>query len=89
MFSLITTMFYMLTAYIAFLVGSSSELSLYLMALVPFGFVVGYLLDRLNSVKRIWVEDKGLILKTIVIRYFMFVLVSGAFCAAGLFYASR
>jgi len=89
MFSLTTTMFYMLSAYIAFLIGSSSELSLYLIALVPIGFISGYLLDRLNSVKTLWAEDHKLIIKTIVIKYFMFLLVSVVFCAAGLVFASR
>ena len=82
-------MFYMLSAYIAFLIGSSSELSLYLMALVPVGFVSGYMLDRLNSVKKIWADDQKLIINTIVIKYLMFLLVAGMFCAAGLLFANR
>ncbi|MFK7794775.1 MAG: hypothetical protein AB8B89_05455 [Gammaproteobacteria bacterium] len=89
MFSLTTTMFYMMSAYIAFLIGSSSELSLYLVGLVPVGFVSGYLLDRLNSVKKIWADNHRLIINTIVIKYFMFLLVAGVFCAAGLLFANR
>mgnify|MGYP001818457538 CR=1 FL=1 len=89
MFSLITTMFYMLSAYIAFLIGSSSELALYLIALVPVAFVSGYLLDRLNSVKNLWVEDRKLIIKTVVIKYFIFLLIAGVFCVAGLLFANR
>ncbi len=81
-------MFYMLSAYIAFLIGSSSELSLYLMALVPLGFVVGYLLDRLNSVKKLWIEDRKLITNTIVVKYFMFLFVAGVFCVAGILFAT-
>jgi len=82
-------MFYMLTAYMAFLIGSSSELSLYFIALVPFGFIAGYLLDRLNSVKKIWADNRQVIIKTIVIKYFMFLLIAGVFCAAGLIFANR
>tara|TARA_R110002049_G_scaffold45948_1_gene133703 strand:- start:81799 stop:82047 length:249 start_codon:yes stop_codon:yes gene_type:complete len=82
-------MFYMMSAYIAFLIGSSSELSLYLIVLVPIGFVSGYLLDRLNSVKKIWEEDHGIIISTVVIKYFMFLLIAGIFCAAGLLFANR
>jgi len=89
MFSLTTTMFYMLSAYIAFLIGSSSELSLYLIAIVPLGFVSGFLLDRLNSVKKIWADDQKLIINTIVTKYFMFLLVAGIFCTAGLLFANR
>jgi len=82
-------MFYMMSAYIAFLIGSSSDLSLYLIALTPVGFVSGYLLDRLNSVKKMWANDQKLIFNTIVVKYFMFLLVAGVFCAAGLLFASR
>ncbi len=89
MFSLITTMFYMLSAYIAFLIGSSSELTLYLVALIPVGFVSGYLLDRLNSVKKLWTEDRQLIVRTIIIKYFIFLLVASVFCVAGLLFANR
>jgi branched-subunit amino acid ABC-type transport system permease component len=89
MFSLTTTMFYMLSAYIAFLIGSSSELSLYLIVLVPLGFVSGFLLDRLNSVKKRWADDQQLIINTIVTKYFMFLLVAGVFCAAGWLFTNR
>tara|TARA_B110000240_G_C13409612_1_gene414600 strand:+ start:195 stop:443 length:249 start_codon:yes stop_codon:yes gene_type:complete len=82
-------MFYMLTAYIAFLIGSSAQLSLYLIALVPVGFIVGYLLDRLNSVKKIWADNPKLIINTIVVKYFMFLLISVVFCLAGLVFANR
>ena len=89
MFSLVTTMFYMMSAYIAFLIGSSSQLSIYLIALVPVGFVSGYLLDRLNSVKTLWAENQKLIINTIVVKYFMFLLIAGVFCVAGLLFANR
>ncbi len=82
-------MFYMLSAYIAFLIGSSSELSLYLLALVPLGFVSGYFLDRLNSLKKIWADDRKLIINTIATKYFLFLLIAGVFCAAGLLFANR
>lgn len=82
-------MFYMMSAYIAFLIGSSSELALYLIVLVPVGFVSGYLLDRLNSVKKIWADNRKLIINTIVIKYFMFLMIAGVFCIAGLLFANR
>ncbi len=81
-------MFYMMSAYIAFLIGSSSELSLYLIALVPLGFVSGYLLDRLNSIKKIWVDNRKLIINITVTKYFMFLLVSAMFCVAGLLFVN-
>ncbi len=89
MFSLITTMFYMMSAYIAFLIGSSSELSLYLIVLVPVGFVAGYLFDRLNSVKKLWLDDQRVIINTVVTKYFLFLLLAGVFCVAGLMFANR
>ena len=89
MFSLATTMFYMLSAYIAFLIGSSNELNVYLMLIVPVGFVAGYMLDRLNSVKKLWVEDRSKIYKTIIFRYAFFLAVSAIFFAVGLAYASK
>lgn len=81
-------MFYMLSAYIAFLIGSSSELSVYLIAMVPIGFVAGYMLDRLNSVKRLWHEDPMKIYKTIAVRYVFFLLISAVFLFAGILFAS-
>ena len=81
-------MFYMLSAYIAFLIGSSAQLSLYLIVLAPIGFVVGYLLDRLNNVKKIWANDCKFIIKTIVVKYFMFLLLAGMFCVVGLLFAN-
>ncbi|MDW3094045.1 MAG: hypothetical protein R8G33_00055 [Gammaproteobacteria bacterium] len=79
----------MMSAYIAFLIGSSSELSLYLIALVPVGFVTGYLLDRLSSVKKIWLEDQRVIIHTVITKYFLFLLLAGVFCAAGVLFANR
>jgi len=89
MFSLATTMFYMLSAYIAFLIGSSEKLSPYLLLLVPVGFVSGYMLDRLNSVRKLWLDERIKIYKTIVFRYFFFLLISAVFFAAGLVFASK
>lgn len=89
MFSLATTAFYMLSAYIAFLIGSSEELNLYLIGLVPIGFVAGYLLDRLNSVKKLWHENPVSIYKTIALRYVIFLFVSLGFMAAGLVFSSN
>lgn len=86
MFSLTTTMFYMLSAYMAFLIGSSSKLPMLLVLLVPIGFVAGYLLDRLNSVKKIWVEDQARIINLVTTKYFVFLFISGAFFAAGLLF---
>ena len=89
MFSLTTTMFYMLSAYIAFLIGSSADLSNFLLLLVPVGFVSGYILDRLNSVKKHWAEDPKKILRIIVLKYFVFLFVAGIFFAAGLYFATK
>ncbi len=89
MFSLATTMFYMLSAYIAFLIGSSDELSAYLLLLVPVGFVSGYMLDRLNSVRKLWLDERIKIYQTIIFRYFFFLLISAVFFAAGLVFASK
>ena len=86
MFSLTTTLFYMLSAYIAFLIGSSPELSPYFIVLVPFGFVVGYLLDRFNSVKALWVEDRAKLIKLVAAKYVFFILVTGVFFGAGLLF---
>lgn len=89
MFSIATTAFYMLSAYIAFLIGSSSDLSEFLIALVPIGFVAGYLLDRLNSVKKTWLEQPGKIYKTIIARYVFFLLISLLFMGAGIIFAGK
>ncbi len=88
MFSLTTTMFYMLSAYIAFLIGSSEKLSIYLLLLVPVGFVSGYFLDRLNSVRKLWHENRLKIYRELVIRYVVFLFISAAFCIAGLLFAT-
>ena len=76
----------MLSAYIAFLIGSSPELSPYLIVLVPLGFVVGYLLDRLNSVKTLWSEERAKVVKLVAAKYVFFILVAGVFFAAGLLF---
>jgi len=89
MFSLATTAFYMLSAYIAFLIGSSEELNVNLIALVPVGFVAGYLLDRLNSVKKLWIENPVAIYKTVAIRYMIFLIISLAFMAAGMMFSAN
>ena len=87
MFSLATTMFYMLSAYVAFLIGSSDKLSIYLLLLVPIGFVSGYLLDRLNSVKNLWNEDQKRILVVIFNKYLLFLVLSGLFYVAGILFS--
>jgi hypothetical protein len=87
MFSLTTTLFYMLSAYIAFLIGSSAELPDYLIVLVPLGFVVGYLLDRLNSVKSLWADNRIQLLNLVVTRYFFFLFIAAVFYIAGLIFS--
>ena len=87
MFSLATTMFYMLSAYIAFLIGSSDKLSYYFLFLVPVGFVSGYLLDRLNSVKKIWLEDQNKLFIVVLNKYLLFLLISGGFYIAGILFS--
>lgn len=82
-------MFYMLSAYIAFLIGSSDELSVTLIALVPIGFVSGYMLDRLNSVSKLWHENPAKIYQTIALRYVIFLFISLLFFAAGLVFATQ
>lgn len=89
MFSLTTTLFYMLSAYIAFLIGYSAELSLLLVVVVPVGFVLGYMLDRLSSVRKIWAENKLRIIKLAVFQYFVFLLMTGIFAGFGLLFASQ
>ena len=89
MFSLTTTLFYMLSAYIAFLIGYSAELSLVLVVVVPLGFVLGYMLDRLSSVKKIWAENKLRIIKLAMFQYFVFLLMTGIFAGIGLLFASQ
>ena len=79
----------MLSAYIAFLVGYSPELSPIMVVIVPFGFVLGYLLDRLSSVKKIWAEDKVRIIKLSIFQYFVFLLMTGIFAGLGLLFAQR
>ena len=79
----------MLSAYIAFLVGYSPDLPTELVFIVPIGFVAGYILDRLASVKSIWIEDKMLIIQLVVLRYILFLMLAGAFFALGLFLGSR
>ena len=82
-------LFYMLSAYIAFLIGYSSELSLFLVLIVPIGFVLGYLLDRLSSVKKVWSENQMRIFKLAIFQYFVFLLVTGIFAGFGLLFAMR
>ncbi len=82
-------MFYMLSAYIAFLIGSSEQLSIYLILLVPIGFVSGYLLDRLNSVKQLWHDNPKTIYRTIALRYVIFLVVSVVFLLVGLLFATK
>lgn len=89
MFSLITTMFYMLSAYVAFLIGYSPDLPIQLGGLVPVGFVAGYLFDRWASVKVIWVEDREKIYRLVLSKYFVFLLVSALFLTVGYLIASR
>lgn len=89
MFSMTTTMFYMLSAYIAFLIGHSADLHLLLVLLVPVGFVVGYLLDRLNSLKKYWVEDRPKIYRLVIRKYLYFLCIAGIFCGAGFFMIGR
>ena len=89
MFSLSTILFYMLSAYIAFLIGYSPELSLFLVLIVPIGFVLGYLLDRFSSVKKVWSENRIRIIKLAIFQYFVFLLVTGVFASFGLLFAIR
>ena len=79
----------MLSAYIAFLIGYSAELSLVLVVVVPLGFVLGYMLDRLSSVKKIWAENKLRIIKLAMFQYFVFLLMTGIFAGIGLLFASQ
>ena len=79
----------MLSAYIAFLIGYSPDLSLVLVIIVPLGFVLGYMLDRLSSVKKIWEQDKARIIKLSIFQYFVFLLLTGIFAGCGLIFASR
>lgn len=79
----------MLSSFMAFLIGSSPDLSPYLIVLIPFGFIAGYLMDRLNSVREIWLEQPALIIKTVAIRYMVFLLIGGLFCMAGVLFAAR
>ncbi|MEM8843988.1 MAG: hypothetical protein AAGB35_03000 [Pseudomonadota bacterium] len=74
----------MLSAYIAFLIGSSPELPPYLIVFVPLGFVVGYLLDRFNSVKTLWANDRAMLIKLVAAKYIFFILVAGGFFGVGL-----
>lgn len=80
-------MFYMLSAYVAFLVGSSEKLSISLTLLVPIGFVVGYVLDRLTSVAEYWQQDRVGLYRTIILRYAIFLVVSALFVGVGILYA--
>ncbi len=57
--------------------------------IVPFGFVLGYFLDRLSSVKRIWAENKTRIIKLGIFQYFVFLLITAVFAGMGLMFASR
>lgn len=79
----------MLSAYVAFLIGFSPELSIQLVVIVPIGFVLGYMLDRLSSVKKIWAENKMRIIKLAIFQYFVFLLLTGVFAGLGLLFASR
>lgn len=60
-----------------------------MVVIVPFGFVLGYLLDRLSSVKKIWAEDKVRIIKLSIFQYFVFLLMTGIFAGLGLLFAQR
>lgn len=83
MFSLITTMFYMLSAYMAFLIGFSPDLPMILGILVPIGFVAGYLFDRFASVKAIWLEDRTSIYRLAINKYFIFLFITALFVSIG------
>ena len=89
MFSLATTLFYILSAYLAFLVGYSSQLPVYFVFFVVVGFVVGYVLDRLPDVRKYWRENKGFVIQLLAIRYVFFLFVASVFLVAGLFLANR
>ncbi len=80
-------MFYMLSAYVAFLIGSSEKLSMTLTLLVPIGFVAGYVLDRLTSVAKYWQQDRAGLYRTIIQRYAIFLVVSALFVGVGILYA--
>ena len=89
MFSIITTMFYMLSAYIAFIIGYSAELPIILGALVPLGFITGYLLDRFASFKVMWLEDRDSVYRLIIKKYFVFLPITAVFFGAGYLLAMR
>lgn len=82
-------MFYMLSAYIAFLIGYSADLPQVLVFFVPVGFVLGYLLDRLSSVKKIWADDRLHIVKLVGQMYVFFFFVAVAIFLVAQFLASR
>lgn len=82
-------MFYMLSAYAAFLIGFSPDLPFALALLVPLGFVVGYFLDRLKSVKIIWREDRATIYTLAISKYFVFLLITALFLMVGYLIANR
>jgi hypothetical protein len=74
----------MLSAYIAFLIGSSAQLADFLIVLVPLGFVAGYFLDRFNSVKTLWADNRMQLFNLAVTRYFFFLFIAAIFFVAGL-----
>ena len=84
MFSLITTSCYILAAYIAFLIGSSSKLSTWLIIFIPACFVIGYLLDRMPAVQQMMAVQPNKITRVIVLRYLMFMPVTALFFALGM-----
>ena len=60
-----------------------------MVVIVPCGFVLGYMLDRASSVKRIWAENKMRIIKLSIFQYFVFLLMTGIFAGLGLLFAPR
>jgi hypothetical protein len=79
----------MLSAYVAFLIGYSPDLPLFLGLLVPLGFVAGYLFDRWRSVKITWLEDRDKIYRLALHKYFIFLIISTLFLTVGSLLASR
>jgi len=84
MFSLITTSCYMLAAYIAFLIGSSPKLSVWLIIFIPACFVIGYLLDRMPAVQQMVAVRPNQIPRILISRYLLFIPVTALFFALGM-----
>ena len=74
----------MLAAYIAFLIGSSPKLSVWLIIFIPACFVIGYLLDRMPAVQHMLAVQPDQMTRVIFLRYLMFIPVTALFFAIGI-----